>query len=79
MTGGLAVRIEVDGMAATTEQLRAAVLADYGHFTAMQVRVGRVCARVQRQDHVIDLGQPSLLPTDSSVTSVSQAPAHTEN
>ena len=42
MTGGPGIRIEVDGVAATTEQLRAAVLTDYGHFTAMQVRAGRV-------------------------------------
>lgn len=42
MPDGLAVRIEVDGTTATTEQLRGAVLNDYGHFTAMQVRGGRV-------------------------------------
>jgi branched-subunit amino acid aminotransferase/4-amino-4-deoxychorismate lyase len=36
------LRIEVDGLNASAEQLRAVVLADYGHFTAMQVRNRRV-------------------------------------
>ena len=34
--------IEIDGRDATVEQLRAASVAHYGHFTAMQVREGRV-------------------------------------
>lgn len=38
----MAARIEIDGRAATTEQLRAFALGGYGHFTAMQVRNGRV-------------------------------------
>jgi branched-subunit amino acid aminotransferase/4-amino-4-deoxychorismate lyase len=36
------VRIAIDGQDATTEQLSAAALAHYGHFTAMQVRDRRV-------------------------------------
>ena len=35
-------RIEIDGAAATTDQLRALLLTGYGHFTAMQVRERRV-------------------------------------
>jgi branched-subunit amino acid aminotransferase/4-amino-4-deoxychorismate lyase len=31
-------RVEIDGAAATADQLRARLLAGYGHFTAMQVR-----------------------------------------
>ena len=38
----MAARIEVDGREATSEQLRAFALGGYGHFTAMQVRNGRV-------------------------------------
>jgi branched-subunit amino acid aminotransferase/4-amino-4-deoxychorismate lyase len=37
-----AVHIEIDGSAPTTEDLRARALENYGHFTAMQVRGGRV-------------------------------------
>jgi branched-subunit amino acid aminotransferase/4-amino-4-deoxychorismate lyase len=37
-----ALRIEVDGRAATAEQLSHPALVNYGHFTAMQVRGGRV-------------------------------------
>jgi branched-subunit amino acid aminotransferase/4-amino-4-deoxychorismate lyase len=36
------VHIEIDGRAATIEQLSATAPAGYGHFTAMQVRNGRV-------------------------------------
>jgi len=36
------VHIEIDGRGATVEQLSAAAPAGYGHFTAMQVRDGRV-------------------------------------
>jgi branched-subunit amino acid aminotransferase/4-amino-4-deoxychorismate lyase len=36
------VHIEVDGAAPTPEQLRERALDGYGHFTAMQVRAGRV-------------------------------------
>jgi branched-subunit amino acid aminotransferase/4-amino-4-deoxychorismate lyase len=36
------VHIEIDGRNATVEQLTAAAPAGYGHFTAMQVRNGRV-------------------------------------
>jgi branched-subunit amino acid aminotransferase/4-amino-4-deoxychorismate lyase len=36
------VHIEIDGRNATVEQLAAAAPAGYGHFTAMQVRNGRV-------------------------------------
>jgi branched-subunit amino acid aminotransferase/4-amino-4-deoxychorismate lyase len=42
MTDGSAARIEIDGRPATMEQLSAAALATYGHFTAMQVRDRRV-------------------------------------
>lgn len=35
-------RIEIDGQSPTTEQLTAAALDSYGHFTAMQVRNHRV-------------------------------------
>lgn len=35
-------RIEIDGRAATPEQLAVAALGHYGHFTAMQVRGGAV-------------------------------------
>lgn len=42
MTDGPAARIEIDGRPATMEQLSAAALASYGHFTAMQVRDRRV-------------------------------------
>ncbi len=38
----MAARVEVDGRAATADQLRACALGGYGHFTAMQVRIGRV-------------------------------------
>jgi len=41
-TGGTTVHIEIDGRGATVEQLSAAAPAGYGHFTAMQVRNGRV-------------------------------------
>lgn len=36
------VRIEIDGAAPSSEQLAAAALDDYGHFTSMQVRSHRV-------------------------------------
>ena len=36
------MHIEIDGHSATVEQLSAAAPAGYGHFTAMQVRSGRV-------------------------------------
>jgi branched-subunit amino acid aminotransferase/4-amino-4-deoxychorismate lyase len=36
------VHVEIDGREATVEQLRAASVAHYGHFTAMQVRDRRV-------------------------------------
>ena len=36
------MRVEIDGRSATVEQLSAAAPAGYGHFTAMQVRNGRV-------------------------------------
>jgi branched-subunit amino acid aminotransferase/4-amino-4-deoxychorismate lyase len=36
------VRIEIDGADPSPEQLAAAVLDDYGHFTTMQIRSGRV-------------------------------------
>jgi branched-subunit amino acid aminotransferase/4-amino-4-deoxychorismate lyase len=36
------VHVEIDGRAATVAQLSAAAPAGYGHFTAMQVRNGRV-------------------------------------
>jgi branched-subunit amino acid aminotransferase/4-amino-4-deoxychorismate lyase len=36
------VHIEIDGGTPTIEQLRARALDNYGHFTAMQVRAGRV-------------------------------------
>jgi branched-subunit amino acid aminotransferase/4-amino-4-deoxychorismate lyase len=35
-------RVEIDGQGASSEQLREAALDSYGHFTAMQVRSGRV-------------------------------------
>jgi hypothetical protein len=35
-------RIEINGRAATAEQLHFRALADYGHFTGMEVRKGRV-------------------------------------
>jgi branched-subunit amino acid aminotransferase/4-amino-4-deoxychorismate lyase len=35
-------RIEIDGVSATADQLRAAALGGFGHFTAMQVRGGKV-------------------------------------
>jgi branched-subunit amino acid aminotransferase/4-amino-4-deoxychorismate lyase len=38
----VAARVEIDGREATAEQLRAFALGGYGHFTAMQVRNGRV-------------------------------------
>jgi branched-subunit amino acid aminotransferase/4-amino-4-deoxychorismate lyase len=37
-----AVQVEIDGVPASPAQLRAAALGGYGHFTAMQVRGGRV-------------------------------------
>ena len=37
-----AVQVEIDGVTASRGQLRAAALGGYGHFTAMQVRGGRV-------------------------------------
>jgi branched-subunit amino acid aminotransferase/4-amino-4-deoxychorismate lyase len=36
------LRIEIDGVRATAEQLRGVALSGYGHFTAMQVRGRRV-------------------------------------
>lgn len=39
-----AMQVEIDGVAASPDQLRAAALGGYGHFTAMQVRGGRVRA-----------------------------------
>ena len=42
MTNGPAARIEIEGRPATMQQLSAAALANYGHFTAMQVRDRRV-------------------------------------
>ena len=38
------IQVEIDGVAASLDQLRAAALGGYGHFTAMQVRGGRVRA-----------------------------------
>jgi branched-subunit amino acid aminotransferase/4-amino-4-deoxychorismate lyase len=35
------IRVEVDGQAATAEQLQHPALVNYGHYTAMQVRDGR--------------------------------------
>jgi branched-subunit amino acid aminotransferase/4-amino-4-deoxychorismate lyase len=37
-----AVQVEIDGVTASPGQLRTAALGGYGHFTAMQVRGGRV-------------------------------------
>ncbi len=37
-----ALQVEIDGETASPDQLRAAALGGYGHFTAMQVRGGRV-------------------------------------
>jgi branched-subunit amino acid aminotransferase/4-amino-4-deoxychorismate lyase len=34
--------VQIDGLAATAEQLRRPALVNYGHFTAMQVRNGKV-------------------------------------
>jgi branched-subunit amino acid aminotransferase/4-amino-4-deoxychorismate lyase len=42
MTAETVLRTEIDGRAASTEQLRHLALNSYGHFTAMQVRGGRV-------------------------------------
>jgi Branched-chain amino acid aminotransferase/4-amino-4-deoxychorismate lyase len=42
MSVGPSPRIEIDGRAATVETLWSAVGGGYGHFTAMQVRDGRV-------------------------------------
>jgi branched-subunit amino acid aminotransferase/4-amino-4-deoxychorismate lyase len=42
MTNGPVARIEIDGRPATMQQLSAAALTNYGHFTAMQVRDRRV-------------------------------------
>jgi branched-subunit amino acid aminotransferase/4-amino-4-deoxychorismate lyase len=42
MAGRRMAHIEIDGQDATVEQLRAASVAHYGHFTAMQVRDRRV-------------------------------------
>lgn len=42
MNGPPATHVEINGRAATIEQLSAAAPAGYGHFTAMQVRNGRV-------------------------------------
>jgi branched-subunit amino acid aminotransferase/4-amino-4-deoxychorismate lyase len=36
------IRVEIDGRAPEVEQLYHPILANYGHFTAMQVRAGRV-------------------------------------
>ena len=38
----MAAHVEIDGRAASADQLRAFALGGYGHFTAMQVRNGRV-------------------------------------
>jgi len=38
----VAAHVEIDGRAASADQLRAFALGGYGHFTAMQVRNGRV-------------------------------------
>jgi branched-subunit amino acid aminotransferase/4-amino-4-deoxychorismate lyase len=37
-----AVQVEIDGVTSSPDQLRAAALGGYGHFTAMQVRNGQV-------------------------------------
>jgi branched-subunit amino acid aminotransferase/4-amino-4-deoxychorismate lyase len=42
VTGSPMAHIEIDGRDATVEQLRAASVAHYGHFTAMQVRESQV-------------------------------------
>ena len=41
-TPAAAPQVEIDGATASPDQLRAAALGGYGHFTAMQVRGGRV-------------------------------------
>jgi branched-subunit amino acid aminotransferase/4-amino-4-deoxychorismate lyase len=41
-TSAVTPRVEIDGQPATGGQLRAVALANYGHFTAMQVRDGCV-------------------------------------
>src|SRR5216684_2028190 len=41
-TGPAAMRVEIEGAAATVERLSAVAPAGYGHFTAMQVRDHRV-------------------------------------
>ena len=38
----MTIRIEIDGRAATADQLAVAALGQYGHFTAMQVRAAAV-------------------------------------
>jgi hypothetical protein len=39
------VKVEIDGHAPTVERLTHPALVNYGHFTAMQVRGGRVRGR----------------------------------
>jgi branched-subunit amino acid aminotransferase/4-amino-4-deoxychorismate lyase len=57
MTGLPVLRTEVDGRAASVEQLRHIALNAYGHFTAMQVRNGRVRGLAQ---HLARLSAASL-------------------
>ncbi|MGW1998121.1 aminotransferase class IV family protein [Embleya sp. NPDC001921] len=42
MSASVISRVEIDGRSTTVERLHAVAVAGYGHFTAMQVRGGRV-------------------------------------
>jgi branched-subunit amino acid aminotransferase/4-amino-4-deoxychorismate lyase len=56
------LRIEIDGASATADQLSAAAVGGFGHFTAMQVRGGRV--RGLRQHlHRLDAANRELFGT----------------
>lgn len=68
------MRIEVNGRPATAEALAHPALVNYGHFTAMRVRGGRVRgldAHLRRLDAATrELFGTGLTPTASATSSV---------
>jgi branched-subunit amino acid aminotransferase/4-amino-4-deoxychorismate lyase len=57
-----AMQVEIDGVAASADQLRAAALGGFGHFTTMQIRGGRVRG-FGRHLHRLDAANRELFGT----------------
>jgi branched-subunit amino acid aminotransferase/4-amino-4-deoxychorismate lyase len=75
VTSPSAPRIEIDGLSPTPEQLSAAALDGYGHFTAMQVRNHRVRGLDLHLARLSE-GQRELFGTDLDTESVREHIRH---